>query len=107
MDIRKTLTDDQIRTAIQICQASGQPVGGLLLEDYAAEIEARTAAPPKREDDAVVFRGAKAAAEYLGCGTRTIERYLADIPHYKIGAALFFRKSELDRWITTQEGGKR
>jgi len=39
------------------------------------------------------------AAEYLSLSLRTIEVRLDEIPHFRVGRKLLFRKSELDRWM--------
>ena len=46
-------------------------------------------------------------AVYLSVSTRTIEKHLAEIPHYRLhGSMLRFRKSEIDEWTAQfREGG--
>jgi excisionase family DNA binding protein len=39
------------------------------------------------------------AASYIGLSERTIRKLLLEIPHFRIGSKLLFRKSELDAWI--------
>lgn len=39
------------------------------------------------------------AAEYLGLSRRTVEYHLPEIPHFRVGRKLLFRKSELDQWV--------
>ena len=49
------------------------------------------------------------AAKYLGISKRNIRaRVLSkDIPHYRVGGKLLFKKSELDQWMVKfREGGK-
>jgi excisionase family DNA binding protein len=45
---------------------------------------------------------AEEAAEYCGYSIRTIYRLTADreIPHYKRSGKIFFRREELDDWLT-------
>ncbi len=39
-------------------------------------------------------------AVYLSVSTRTIEKHLAEIPHYRLhGSMLRFKKSEIDEWV--------
>lgn len=42
------------------------------------------------------------AITYTGCARSTLYRLTSakEIPHYKLGQALRFRKSELDEWLT-------
>lgn len=42
------------------------------------------------------------AITYTGCARSTIYRLTSakEIPHYKLGQALRFKKSELDEWLT-------
>lgn len=41
------------------------------------------------------------AAAYLGCSTRTIERYASEdhLPFYRVRGRNLYRVSELDRWV--------
>ena len=39
------------------------------------------------------------AAEYTGLSTRTLESRLDEIPHFRVGKKILFKKSELDHWI--------
>ncbi len=39
------------------------------------------------------------ASAYLGMSVSNIEKRLASIPHFRVGAKVMFRKSELDRWM--------
>jgi hypothetical protein len=50
--------------------------------------------------------GARAAAEYLGWPTERVYKNLSDLPHYRHGSRLMFRREELDRCIE-QRGGRR
>jgi excisionase family DNA binding protein len=36
---------------------------------------------------------------YIGLSERTIRKHLPEIPHFRVGSKLLFRKSELDAWI--------
>ena len=45
-------------------------------------------------------------AEYTSLSTRTLEGRLDEIPHFRVGKKILFKKSELDRWMETyREGG--
>lgn len=57
--------------------------------------------------DADRFFDKKELATYLSCSTRSIEKHLAEIPHYRLhGSMLRFRKSEIDEWtVQYREGG--
>lgn len=39
------------------------------------------------------------AAAYLGLSVSNVEKKLSEIPHFKVGAKVLFKKSELDRWM--------
>jgi len=39
------------------------------------------------------------AAGYLGISVSNIEKQLGSMPHFRVGAKVLFRKSELDRWM--------
>jgi len=43
----------------------------------------------------------KEAAQYLPLSERTIRQHLNQIPYFRCGRKLIFRKSELDRWMET------
>ena len=47
------------------------------------------------------FMDLKEAAEYLPLSERTIREYLNEIPHFRCGRKIVFRRSELDRWMET------
>ena len=50
----------------------------------------------------------KEAATYTSLSTRTLEGRLDEIPHYRVGTKILFKKSELDRWMEAyREGGAR
>ena len=103
MEIIKALTDDQIRTAILIGITTGKTVGGYTAEDLTEELAARTAGTNRIEykesktTPRPPLKGMQAAAEYLGCSLKTVDRNLEQIPHYKLGRSYFFTPEELDR----------
>ena len=41
----------------------------------------------------------KEAAEYLPLSERTIRQHLNEIPHFRYGKKIIFRRSELDQWM--------
>jgi len=46
------------------------------------------------------------AAEYTSLSTRTLEGRLDEIPHFRVGKKILFKKSEIDKWMETyREGG--
>ncbi len=46
------------------------------------------------------------AATYTSLSTRNLEARLPEIPHFRVGQKILFKKSELDRWIEQfREGG--
>jgi len=48
------------------------------------------------------------AVAYLCLSTRNLEARLPEIPHFRVGKKILFKKSELDRWMETyREGGSR
>jgi len=51
--------------------------------------------------------GAKAAAEYLGCGLDRVKRLTAAraIPHRKQDGRVFYRRDELDDWLDAHYEG--
>ena len=50
----------------------------------------------------------RAAAAYTGLSPRTLEGRLGEIPHFRVGKKLLFKKSEIDVWMETyREGGTR
>ena len=49
----------------------------------------------------------RAAAAYVSLSIRTIGKHLDEIPHFRVGTKVVFKKSELDRWMETwREGGQ-
>ena len=48
------------------------------------------------------------AAAYTCLSTRNLEARLPEIPHYRVGRKILFKKSELDRWLEQfREGDSR
>ena len=48
----------------------------------------------------------RAAAAYTSLSIRNLESRLDEIPHFRVGNKVLFKKSELDRWMETyREGG--
>ena len=48
----------------------------------------------------------RGAAEYTSLSVRNLEARLPEIPHFRVGNKILFKKSELDRWMETyREGG--
>ena len=48
----------------------------------------------------------KAAAAYTSLSTRNLEARLNEIPHFRVGKKILFKKSELDLWMEQfREGG--
>ena len=46
------------------------------------------------------------AATYTSLSTRNLEARLPEIPHYRVGKKILFKKSEIDKWMETyREGG--
>ncbi len=45
------------------------------------------------------FMDLKEAAQYLPLSERTIRQHLNEIPHFRYGKKIIFRRSELDRWM--------
>ena len=60
----------------------------LILREVLEEIADRDRHLPKLE-----------AFAYLGMSVSNIEKRLAEIPHFRVGVKVMFRKSELDRWM--------
>lgn len=48
----------------------------------------------------------KEAAGYTSLSTRNLEARLSEIPHFRVGKKILFKKSELDHWMEShREGG--
>ncbi len=47
------------------------------------------------------FMDLKEAAEYLPLSERTIRQHLNEIPCFRYGRKVIFKKSELDQWMET------
>ena len=45
------------------------------------------------------FMDLKETVEYLPLSERTIREHLNEIPHFRCGRKLVFRRSEIDRWM--------
>ena len=45
------------------------------------------------------FMDLKEVTEYLPLSERTIREHLNEIPHFRCGRKLVFRRSEIDRWM--------
>ena len=46
------------------------------------------------------------AARYTSLSIRNLESRLPEIPHFRVGKKILFKKSELDRWMEQfREGG--
>ncbi len=46
------------------------------------------------------------AASYTSLSIRNLEARLAEIPHFRVGKKILFKKSEIDKWMETyREGG--
>ena len=41
----------------------------------------------------------KEAASYTSLSTRNLEARLSEIPHFRVGKKILFKKSELDHWM--------
>ncbi len=46
------------------------------------------------------------AAEYTSLSIRNLESRLGEIPHFRIGKKVVFKKSELDHWIEEYREGR-
>ncbi len=54
------------------------------------------------------FMDKREASTYLSLSTRNLESRLPEIPHYRVGKKILFKKSEIDHWMETyREGGNR
>src|SRR5437870_934254 len=49
--------------------------------------------------DADRHMGKREAAEFLGLGIRTLEGLLDQVPHFRVGSKVLFRRSELIAWM--------
>jgi excisionase family DNA binding protein len=45
------------------------------------------------------YLGMAEAVAYLGLSERSLRKLLSQIPHFRVGSKLLFRKSEIDSWI--------
>jgi len=56
--------------------------------------------------DADRFFDKKELATYLSCSTRSIEKNLDEVPHYRLlNSMLRFKKSEIDKWLAQYREG--
>lgn len=83
------------------------------------QIEAKHYLSKAQERKAVAFNTAAAetsasfppymhkrqAAEYTSLSTRTLEGRLGEIPHFRVGKKILFKRSELDYWMETYREG--
>jgi len=52
------------------------------------------------------YMSKREAAAYTCLSTRNLEARLSEIPHFRVGQKILFKKSELDRWMEQyREGG--
>ena len=52
------------------------------------------------------YMNKREAAAYTSLSTRNLEARLPEIPHYRVGKKILFKKSELDKWMEAyREGG--
>lgn len=79
------------------------PIEALLTEEVVDLIADRVAdAMLGREgtpDESPWLYGADAAARYLSWPRERVYKHVVELPHYKHGNALLFRKSELDHFL--------
>jgi excisionase family DNA binding protein len=47
----------------------------------------------------------KEVAQYLGMKTSTVYAWVPEMPHYKIGNLLRFKKEDVDAWMDTKREG--
>ena len=45
------------------------------------------------------FMGLKEVTEYLPLSERTIRDHLSEIPHFRCGRKIIFKRSEIDKWM--------
>jgi excisionase family DNA binding protein len=60
----------------------------LIIREVVAEVADRDRYMPKSE-----------ASVYLGLSVSNVEKRLGELPHFRVGSKVMFRKSELDRWM--------
>ena len=52
------------------------------------------------------YMNKREAAAYTSLSTRNLEARLPEIPHFRVGKKILFKKSELDHWMEShREGG--
>ena len=51
---------------------------------------------------------AQEVADYLRCSLSTVRRFIgrAEIPHYRLGKLVRFRRSEIDSWLALHHEGE-
>jgi excisionase family DNA binding protein len=49
--------------------------------------------------------GAEQAAEYLGWPVGRVYKFIREMPHYRVGARVMFRREELDAWVSEHRVG--
>lgn len=49
-----------------------------------------------------VYLTVKEVAQYLGMKTSTLYTWVREIPHYRIGNLIRFRRDEIDGWMETK-----
>ena len=47
----------------------------------------------------------RGAAKYTSLAVRNLESHLDEIPHFRVGNKVLFKKSELDHWMETHREG--
>ena len=47
----------------------------------------------------------RGAAAYTSLSVRNLEARLSEIPHFRVGNKVLFKKSELDHWMETHREG--
>jgi excisionase family DNA binding protein len=51
---------------------------------------------------------AREVASYLRCSISTVRRMVlrGQVPHYRLGRMIRFRRSEIDAWLAVHQGGE-
>ena len=80
---------------------AGQPVTGRFCSSCGSRLEKATVSVAEviqylRTDS---YLSVRAAAEYLGLSARSLQRLRSEIPHYRPGGKILFKRSDLDRWM--------
>jgi excisionase family DNA binding protein len=66
---------------------NGQPKGNVSVAEILAYLE---------QDR---YLSKKDASKYLALSVRTMDSWIYEIPHYRVGKKMLFKKSELDKWM--------